>query len=123
MTHDSHTRWNCPHCHRPGIDSWHKAYYDGSGLSETEVLSHFCQFCSAFLVVSYRGPAGVPHVIVPWIGTKCPASEMISLEDAAFAEFLKDPCAGAPLTPATMRDGDWSRGCLFVLPVAPECWP
>lgn len=107
---DEFSRWLCPKCGEPGIDSWNKAMFDGltheGGIPALHILGDMCHHCTHPITLAYRAPGVAPRAIVG------PDEDSFEYEHGAMLELEADPAAGVELLPSTARDADWSRGCL-----------
>jgi hypothetical protein len=107
---DQFTRWLCPMCGEPGIDSWNKAMFDGldheGELPPLHILGYDCMRCWIPVTVAYRGPNVAPRAIMG------PHDGPYEYEDAAMAALEGDLTSGVELLPSIARDADWSGGCV-----------
>ncbi len=129
---DQFTRWCCPSCSAPTIDSFHKTVWDGLPWDDEDTppdqvpgITSDCYVCGAALCVSYPAAGEAPRyfrtgtLAGPKDDQDARIAELTSNEDAAWAAFRIDPRAGETATPSAERDGDWSGGCLAVTPAPP----
>lgn len=111
---DQYTRWLCPKCGAPGIDSWNKAMFDGidhgdDPLPNPHVLGDNCQHCAWPVVVRYATADEAPTAI---FGPIPLCDGCFNYEPAAMRQILAAPETAIALQPSIARDRDWSRGCL-----------
>ena len=107
---DQFTRWLCPLCNEPGVDSWNKALHDGvnhhGNYPNPWILGDDCQRCWHPLTLAYFAHNEAPRAIA------APNDHSYDYEPAAMAEFQAKRAAGVELLPSASRDRDWSGGCL-----------
>lgn len=108
-TFDQFTRWLCPKCNEPGIDSWNKALHDGidheGDYPNPWILGDNCQCCWHPVTLAYFSQDEAPRAIVS-------PDETFAYELGAMNELQANPAAGVELLPSASRDRDWSGGCL-----------
>lgn len=109
---DQYTRWLCPKCGAPGIDSFNKAIFDGPPFEDAFQFDEYifgdqCQRCTWAITVRYTTADEAPTAIV---NPEWEDREGYNYQRDAIIRIATDP--DLTLQPSDQRDRDWSRGCL-----------